>query len=683
MLQFIEVLNTKSKKKVLEGFKPDEGLWVTSDIKSELFITKQLKQHNSQVSKKCVKRASRFWSLLLSFVRPEICILSCEDLLCIYEEWAESSRKKSWEKGKETGYLICQCISALSHLLQHPMKESLVRQWSGGNKDLSWAKWYYLADEFWEYLQKNGIIEPSWVAGYLLDKVPYGQIPYKEIVFDLGFDVNKIEAELIRQISKKIETRVLIPWSVRPRDHTHTFDIYGLFDQKKDSQSVKEPTHSRKNVITVKKFATALAEVKDIVSCVAAALKADIPANQISVLAPHIEDYWVCLKSYLVREKIPVNKAYMVSLYTFPVVQLWLAKIQTHLSIINYENMEAVYSRQSFQRDCSQLRADFYHVKQINEWPSGLYADQLLRDKNELTTAKEFIVWIKKLLPDVKSSIVEKSLHACFKRFSFFTRSQKPDKTEWKLKWQSWLHLLEVFVKQEEVREKEEDVQGINCLSFNALGWVESDFIYVAGLSEQNLKKEKHNVISYLEAESITENLGFFINSEPFDKQERIISHFVHQEHKELVLSFSSTDFLGAPLNPSHFWLEKAMECNKDVHCFDTPGQTVWDQQQRKSSVKDILSHTEIQSSRRRLMEESIKEDHGYIKPFYQNAVKSLSPSEIDNYVNCPFIFAAKKVFHLWDGPETGIDIPPPARRGIMVHKLFEILQERGRRGDC
>ena len=670
MLKFTEVLNTIDKKHLLQSFNPYEGLWVTSDIKSRFSVIKQLQTNNSSISSNCVKRVADFWCELLSFSHPQINILPRDFLVLIYQNWADS-RKQNWEKSKETGYLLCQYIEALSHLLQHPLKNNLVEEWSKTNKTLQWTQWYNLASDFWNYLKQINVVELSWVAASLLDRVPYENIKFTEIIFDLGFDINTIEAELIYQMSKKVKINVLIPRGVDSKTCKYTSSIYRLFNQKEKLPLAKEKTYLQ-NTVKIKKFATPLAEVKDIISQIASAIDKKIPASRISVLAPNIEDYWVCLKSYLIREKIPVNKNQIISLYSFPFIQLWLAKIETHLSIIKYENMEAICSNKYSYIDFSQLKAYFCNTKEIEDWPACLYTSSQLRNKTELTTAHSFIKWIRELLPDIKNNtIIDQSVKDFFERFSNLTDFKK----EVRLAWQDWFNLLKFFLKRQEVKIKEENPKGINCLSFNALGWVESDFIYVAGLSEQNLKSEKHNIISVLEAESITKDLGFFIKSEPIDKPERIISHFIHQKHKECILSFSSTDFLGTPLNPSHFWLEKAIELKKNIHHFDTSGVTMWDKQQRKPSIEGILSCTNKPKFQLKLMEQSIIEDQGYIKPFYQKKVKNLSPSALDSYIKCPFIFAARKIFHLWDGADRYVDIPI-IERGVMIHKLFEVLQK-------
>ena len=673
MLELVKFLNTKDKKRILQGFNSDHSLWITTDIKSQFSILNELHKNNTSVKDNCVMRATDLWTHILSTTYPEKCIVNRSFLIFIYHEWAKS-RKQEWQKTKETGNLICQYIEVLAHLLQHPLKDNLIAEWKNtitNKKGAYWITWYHLASEFWNYLYQQKIIESSWAGTFLLDRIPFKYFKSKEIIFDLSFDINKVEVELIRQISTKIKTKVLIPICFNKRNQNYLHKVYDGLNQKKPLSFTKH-SQPRIHSIKIKKFATPLAEIKDISYHVKYSLNKGIHPNKIYILVPHIEDYWTCLKSYCKKENIPVNKSETAFLHSFPIVQLWLAKMWTHLSVINYENLETIKSHQNQYINFSQLKAEFYNVKKIENCPPELYKKDQLKNKDELTSLSIFIQWALKLLPhNIKNTAVHQSIKDCLNDFP-----KSNTVTQLKLKWRSWLSVLELLLKKKEIEIYEGNTEGINCLSFNALGWVESDFTYIAGLSEQNIKKEKHTMISSLEAHSIMKDLGFFIKNEPSDKMEQIISCFTYQEHKEMMLSFSSTDFLGTPLNPSCLWMEKAIEYKKDINHFDTPHISLWDQQQRKSSVKEILAHHNIKQAELELVNQSIQEDLGNedSTPFFQKRTKSLSPSSLNNYIKCPFIFAAKKLFHLWDGPERDVDIPP-TEHGSIVHKLFELLQ--------
>ena len=673
MLELIEISQIKEKSKILQDFNPDNSLWVVSDIKSQLFVLHKRQHKISHATSKPVIRAKKLWSHWLSIIHPELHIVPPFFLNLIYQKWAQS-QKPDWQKNIETGSLVGQYMETLSHLLHHPLKNHLIEEWSKTrfHKDSSWTQWYHLANNFQSYLAEKNIIADSWSSTLLLDKIPFSSINFKNLIFDLSFEIDRIEVELIYQISQRINTQVLVPtYTLHEENQNNIYSIYKHFNQKTKTL-YKKKSNIKNTSIKVKKFVSPLAEIKDISHWVSHILQKGIKPNKISVLAPHIENYWLCLKSYCEREKIPVNKSKVVLLSHFPIVQLWLARMWTHLSVIKYENLETICAHFHPQINFSQLKADFYHIRTIEEWPPNTYIKEQIKNKEDLVPPSVFYQWASELLPDKNiDSKTHSAIKECLKHFLKITYLKN---TKF-LSWNSWLQLLEYLTKQKEIEIHEENPEGINCLSFNAINWVESEFVYIAGLSEQNMKKEKHNIISSLEAEAITENLGFFIKTEPADKQEKIISHFIQQAHEELLLSFASVDFLGTPLNPSRLWLENAIKHKKDIKRFDTPGVTLWDLQQRKTSIKEVLSNIEISDRQIDLVDTSIQNDLGLTNPspFYQKKVKDISFSSLNNYVTCPFIFTAKHLFHLWDGPVRNIDIPP-VERGMIIHKLFEKL---------
>lgn len=669
MLELIEISQIKDKSKILQDFNPNNSLWVVSDIKSQQFVLHKLQHRIPDTDPKCVVRAKQLWFQWLS-VPPKQHTVSRFFLNLIYQKWSQS-QQLDWQKNIETGNLVGQYMETLAHLLHHPLKNQLIEEWSKTtlHKDSSWIQWYHLANDFQSYLAKKNIIEDSWNSTLLLDKIPSSSINFKNLIFDLGFEINRVEVELIYQISQKINTQVLIPtYTIYKEDQNNIYPVYKHLNRNRKISRKKELSN-KNHFIKIKKFISPLAEIKDMSQWVSSLLQKGIKPNKISVLAPHIESYWPCLNSYFNREKIPVNKRKIVLLSHFPIVQLWIARMWSHLSVIKYENLETICAHLHPQINFSQLKADFYNARTIEEWPPNTYTKAQIKNKEDPISPMIFYQWALELLPD--DNINNKTDSAIKECLNNFTQLKKTER----LSWQSWLQLLEYLVKQKEIETHEENPQGINCLSFNAINWLESEFVYIAGLSEQNIRKKKHNIISSLEAEAITEDLGFFIKTEPADKQEKIISHFIQQPHEELLLSFASMDFLGTPSNPSHLWLEYAIKYKKDINRFDTPGITLWDEQQRKTSIKEILLNTEINDKQIDLVNKSIQNDLGLTKssPFYQKKVKDISFSSLNNYVTCPFIFTAKNLFHLWDGPNRNIDIPP-VERGMIIHKLFEKL---------
>ena len=761
-MELIGYTSVQDKKKLLQSFNPKDSLWIVSDIKSRDFVREYIQKYKNlpppakttdSVARdswqKNVQRAQDFWSKNLFLSQPDITTISRPLLTFIYQEWAKQ-RIALWQRGPETGTILCQYMEMIAHLLQHPLKESLMEEWQSEKNTPALTKWQSLAEEFWNHLNQTDrkpvsfeqgsalgcsstskvevkpnpsnkmsihpqnkrelkIIETSWVSAFLIDRFPYSKYSsVKEIVFDLGFEMDPVEAELITQIADKIPTKVLVPSHLqKDQSEKSTPPNYKNFFQQGANFMPPAKKAPKPTSIQIKKWTTPLAEVKDISAYVSGLLQKGVPAHKISVIAPKIEDYWIFLKSHFKKENIPVNKSETVSLISFYETQLWLSTMWTHLSVIRYENMSALWAYKNPHQNFSQLKSNFYNVKEKEHWPSMLYKNQFLRDKNQLVSFKEFAKWALCLLLEQET----KEPGSTSPSDKSFSETQKPsvlkllkaslndlargarkittpnekdlvpsasdfDSVKMSLPYSSWLKLLESGLNNKELTIKKEASQGINCLSFNALSYLLTDFVYIAGLNEQNLKTNSYSVLSASLADSLTQNLGFAIKWEPVDnKLEQIVSHFMDQEHKEMVLSCATSDFEGLPLSPSFLWLKKAKEQGHNIQHFSTPQNTLWDQQQKASSVQDILQPFNISPARISLIQQSIEEDQGKktLSAFLKDKVDKLTVSLLEDYTHCPFIFLAKKHFDLWDGPEKDMDMTA-LEKGILIHKLFETL---------
>ena len=672
MLKTITITHLSDKKNILQSFEPKNSVWITSDIKSQLFILNHLEKRKKPAWTNSVFRAQDFWITLLHKIDPNITVASRTTLCLIYQQWISESQGITWQKTKETGYILCEFISMMAHIHQHPNQDSLLKEWWSSKKkniNLHWNKWYTLSQSFYSYLMEKKIIETSWVDTYLLDKNIH--LPqWKELIVDIGSDINPVESELISQLSTKNQVTVLIPLSYKDKTWQCAFTPYRSLVKtpKIESPPPKTP------LVSVKKFSSMLAEIKDITAQVKKILKTLKP-SQVSILAPNIEDYWPCLKSHLLMEEIPFKKSETTALISFPVIQLWLANMWTHLGVIEYENLETIlYSKPKPLYSPTYFQANHLHTRHIKDVPPYLLNKEWLRDKHTVVSSTVFTQWAKKLLPQKKSSILQK-IKTELLELNILKNIQLP--------FESWLTLLNSHLRQQEIPITDEKQEGIHCLSTNALAWVDSDFIYLAGLSEQNLKTDKHYFISSMEADIINEDLGFIIKTQASDKLEQNIMQFIQQEHKNLILSFSASNFHGEPFNPSALWLEQAQKYTEDVQSFHQPEFTVWDKQQKKNDIKDILSKRALSESRIQLIEQSIAEDKGLrpIKTFFtkdQNEleqIKNLSSSSFENYIRCPFIFASKKLFKLRDDHQKDVDMDS-AEKGSLIHKLFEQIKK-------
>ncbi len=696
MLKVHSLFNTEDKKEILKTLHPKQFIWVVSDIKSRDFIQQRLNVGNEDY----VYRAEDLWFSLLSSIDSTVQIVSRNVLVFLYQKWA-SSLDEEWKKTPQTGFFICQYLKAMMHLLQHNMRDQLAKEWFSSLKaqSVDWKKWYDLAVDFWEELKKRNIIESSWADVFLLDHTK--DIPPKQwegIVFDLGCSVNCVELELMHEFSSHKLVHVLAPVLREDNHWKYASPMYCHIDSlcKDSSNPIKNSSPIKKSVISssfsnwqVRRFSSQLAEVKDIVYEVKKSLENGVSPQKIAVLAPQIEDYWVCLKSYFKKEHIAVNKREVTSLSSFRINQLWLARLWTHIGVIEYPNLEMILSFDKKHETFSQFRSLYYYASKLKEIPSFCYNNSLLQDQNTLVSGKDFFNWAKKLQPqklqssDSLTPLVSKSI----KNFeNYFLASIKICKDL--MPYRSWLSLLESFFKKKEVCIRAENAEGINCLSFNAIGWLSAESVYIAGLNESNMNKELNQLFSDFTVHSIRDDLGFFIKLDNPNFLQQTIKHFIQQDRKKVILSCSRFDFSGKALNPSSLWIEWNHQlcrlANKEIDDgkTHTPQIATWDRLQRKKTVKEILVNRKPPFPSDDLLEQSLKEDLGehLLKPYCEKSINKLSCSTLSDYIKCPFVYSIKKLFGLWSGPQRDDVDRSFIERGFLIHSLFEQLTDEDKK---
>ncbi len=673
MFKLIEWTNFQDKKEILSKFDPEKSLWITSDIKSKIFILGQLRQRGLSLSEKCVVRASDFWRSLLLKTNLQKQVVSESLLVFIYEEWAKS-QKQDWKKTRETGRIVCQFLDASIHLIKHPNRDSLMQEWFQIKKQ-KWKWCYELAIHFWHHLENKNMIASSWADAYLLDQVKMDSFHFEEIIFDLHFDISPLEAGLITEIASKTKSKIkiLAPLCFKNNKWEIADAVYACFHEKKP----KEEPHEEKPIIesiSIRRFASQLAEIKDIVSEVRKALKRNVSPSRIAIISPQVENYWPGLSSYFRIENIPANKRETVPLSSFPMIQFWLAQMWTHLSVVKYENLECMARHQNTETHFGKFQSRFYYATQVKQIPSDLIDQKQLKNKNETVDYFKFKEWALQFYSKKDDSPpVTQAVEECVHELSQSAKALARESIRWK----NWLSFLETSFRSKEVTKKNENPNGVHCLSFNAIGWLDADFVYIAGLNEQNMAPQHSSPIPLADALSIQKDLGFFLQSTPHDKLEKIISQFIDRNQKQIILSFASSDFHGNHFNPSSLWLKKALSYKKPHQEMDTPGTTLWDEKQKRKKVSEILVDQKFQNSNKSLIEKSIEEDMGRSKlpSFQPNSLKKLSASSLADYVRCPFIFASKNLFGLWDEPIQDVNMSF-LDRGRLIHKIFEKLKK-------
>ncbi len=122
-----------------------------------------------------------------------------------------------------------------------------------------------------------------------------------------------------------------------------------------------------------------------------------------------------------------------------------------------------------------------------------------------------------------------------------------------------------------------------------------------------------------------------------------------YETESEIILSFAATDFSGQVQAPALLWLKYALVAQADIEHYNIPEPTRWDEIQnsnfKNSELANILPY--------------IEQDVGQRAPDTFNVPNrlKLSPSQLEKYQQCPFIFSAEKIFRLSDLPDVDLDV--------------------------
>jgi hypothetical protein len=178
---------------------------------------------------------------------------------------------------------------------------------------------------------------------------------------------------------------------------------------------------------------------------------------------------------------------------------------------------------------------------------------------------------------------------------------------------------------------------------------------------------------------------GFHMASEDQAKREFEARWVMDSCRRELVLCVPETDFAGAAQAPSWLWLRGAREAGSHDK-ITLPDATRWDSLQQSAGLEDLsklAAEREWCAAQTEFLKKALGEDMGTVLPeaYGPHLIKNLSPSAIETYLDCPFVFAAKYLFKLSDVASLDLEVDA-SRRGSFMHKVFELLTREPMRFD-
>ena len=234
-----------------------------------------------------------------------------------------------------------------------------------------------------------------------------------------------------------------------------------------------------------------------------------------------------------------------------------------------------------------------------------------------------------------------------------------------------WLSWLESELSFSNINLKRENPNGVSCLSWNALSSLKSPYVFLTGLSEEAVNISEGNIFDEAEGGEILNSLGFPLPiKDPKEKEKQLLWLLQSSSVKELCLSFSSYDFKGDIQTESLICsLSDVLfgAVPKDIASLPEAGG-------QASSPSVFLSARGASPQTARDVEKALQHKQ---KAFFLREGLSLSPQTLKTYAECPFKYAADKLFLVRSRPSSDRELSPLSKGGS-AHRLLEsVLRDR------
>lgn len=646
--------------KMLSQFDPNKDTWIVADLKSKLEIQQQLFKKYKVLPEESVLRASELWQHQYKRLGGNLQIVSSSFVKIFLMEQLEME-KESWLRVPGAHQTLLEYIRQLFPLLIYQNSEELIGPWWQENSGslMRWGRWFFYARKYVHLFLENKWILPNWLP-YILYNEHLGSVMWhKRLFIDLGSQLTQSEALLFKEISMNAETFLIYPNKIAKGEYKTIDRTYSRILNEKSINEVKEVPTEPEN-LTLKRFSTALAEVKDLSAQVRIWLQQGMEPQDIAIFAPDIEYYWPAIASYFEVENIPVQKSVVARLQSFLPIMSWLSRLKLELGQVSSEDLEL----DVFSSDSASSRISYHDFKKLY---SMILEDQHLHrlkaiseryqqnfNPKELIYRDEFLLWAMNFYNEgLSASLLEPLLRAAVHESLHNV----------KLKASSWLAYLENLCAQIEIVLKEEDVNGVSIENFRSARHIPAKCVYVLGLSETQLKSNKAMGIKPGEVFSIESDLGFILDLPENQDLEFDADILLSSAYQKVIASFAETNFSGGPQAASMLWLKSIKKQNLNYTQVNNPQVSLWDFQQQK--VSELKNNESLRA-------EFIDRDLGRHKFLNQPLkIERLSVSRLQSYAQCPFVFLAESIFKLKDPEVLDLDLDAMAL-GQFIHKVFQ-----------
>jgi ATP-dependent helicase/nuclease subunit B len=668
MLKVVQISSPSQIEELFTSFNPQTQSWVVSDLRTKLEMQKLLIARQGYFLDSAVLRASDLWKQLLKRLAPELRIVSKDFARSLLRSFVDE-HSETFGINSTSEKSLFNYMTQLAPLALVADSDEQISKWFADHPEIAqrWQEWYLLARTAlrWMITQKKVMIA-DWIPSYLQEIDGLETAWDHDLIVDLGSEISTVEAEVFQRLSHKQEVLVIEPCPVWQQEFKYLLQPYEYLRPQAAHVEVLKASGAPIAPTECLRLSGMLAEIKNTTSQIRAWVSAGVQPSQIAVIAPDIEMYWPVLSSYLEQEGIPFQKDLSVKLQSLPSLQQWIATLRAQTSrvtsadlevsfyarpeaqMLRYEEFVALFKAIYGEEDLAREEKVYKLYHGVDDLSKTLSRDQFLAQalkswQRRETQTDMLIVVLREIFQNAAAKI--------------------------EMSYKEWMAYLENILATKEMKAISGSAEGIVVTQLMSAHSYKMSHKIFLGLCDENLKNRERSHILGADLNRLALDLGFYLEHPDHSFKEFQLRWLAEAPGEKNLYCFGLADFSGGLLSPSNFWMSL-----KPTEAIVLPEGTRWDALQRAEDAK-ILTLRGRGESEQEMFLNRLQMDRG-MKSMPNLDLKqtpSLSASQIERYLQCPFVFASQKIFKLQDHPD--LDLDEDARsKGTLAHALFEKL---------
>lgn len=657
MLRILEIEDRKPVHEWLTQLAFERQTWVLSDLRTKFEIQDFFLKERGFYTEEAVLRVSDLWKKILLRVDPEIRVLTPQaaqmHLRYFLKEFSQAVDLKD-----NSDPTLLKWMKDLAVIYFHPQGSDRIEEWFEQNPQQKalWKDWWLRSKAAFLYFENKKMLLPQWIPAYLQSVPDLQNYWNRELLVDLGGQITAVEAGLLQNISQFVDVTVLAP-KIK-NEFKYSFLLRPYEDLKAAAKIVQHRRTEKKSQIETGRFASTLGSIRQTTVQIREWIEQGVPPSEIAVIAPDIESLWLVLKYHFDQEGIPYNKETVVPLQGLSEVQFFLAQLRSLSQNLSLRDLELAYFRHDNSPEIifEKFYALFRNLYDELDYKRHASIQSLVESDLSLQkalTPDEFLVrmmlvWCKADVPLWLETLLREILGSFDASFA--------------LPWKEWIVFCESCLAKKEQIEGYADPEGVFVTNIMSAHFLKGRRRIFLELSEECLKVSSRKGISAETSSKLAHDLGFWLENSDQSSLEFELEWLLQDATELDLLYFSVAQLNGSTQTPSSLWLEYAKE---NAHKLTRPKKTVHD------SKLVGFGKTEINE---RILHDLGRKTLSALKAWEE---APLSPSAVEAFLQCPFVYYARQTLSLRTFPEVDLD---QDRRdlGQAIHKIFERILRQG-----